>query len=108
MDGARFDSAGGWQAPPEPWTDLADDRLTAQKMAVAVRAATADRRRFEPHLAGCPHCMEYLAQIRSTIVITGQVTPDDLTEQCSLTSSTCTGGGRTTPMPGEALTCRIG
>jgi anti-sigma factor RsiW len=41
----------------------------------------ADRRRFEHHLAGCPHCTEYLAQMRATIAITGQVTPDDLTEQ---------------------------
>jgi anti-sigma factor RsiW len=23
-----------------------------------------DRRRFESHLAGCPHCTEYLAQMR--------------------------------------------
>jgi len=26
-----------------------------------------DRRRYEGHLAGCPHCTEYLAQIRETI-----------------------------------------
>jgi anti-sigma factor RsiW len=24
-------------------------------------------RRFESHLAGCPHCTEYLAQMRKTI-----------------------------------------
>ena len=41
----------------------------------------ADRRRFEKHLAICPGCTEYLAQIRATIAITGRVTPDDLTEQ---------------------------
>jgi anti-sigma factor RsiW len=41
----------------------------------------ADRRRFEKHLALCPGCTEYLAQIRATIAITGRVTPDDLTEQ---------------------------
>jgi anti-sigma factor RsiW len=39
------------------------------------------RRRFERHLAGCPHCTEYLAQIRATIRLTGRVTPDDLTPQ---------------------------
>jgi anti-sigma factor RsiW len=39
----------------------------------------ADRRRFEKHLAGCPHCTEYLAQIRATIAVAGQITPDDLT-----------------------------
>jgi anti-sigma factor RsiW len=41
----------------------------------------ADRRRFERHLAGCPHCTEYLAQMRATIELTGGVTADDLTAQ---------------------------
>jgi anti-sigma factor RsiW len=40
-----------------------------------------DRRRYEAHLAGCPHCTEYLAQMRKTIEITGTLTPDDLTTQ---------------------------
>ena len=40
----------------------------------------ADRRRFEAHLAGCPHCTEYLAQIRETIRLAGRVTPEDLTQ----------------------------
>ena len=39
------------------------------------------RRRFERHLAACPHCTEYLAQIRATIRLAGRVTPDDLTPQ---------------------------
>ena len=39
----------------------------------------ADRRRFESHLAGCPHCTEYLAQMRATIHLTGRITPEDLT-----------------------------
>ena len=37
------------------------------------------RRRFEEHLAGCPDCTEYLAQIRETIQLAGRVTPEDLT-----------------------------
>jgi anti-sigma factor RsiW len=41
----------------------------------------ADRRRFEAHLAGCPHCTEYLAQMRATIELTGDLTADDLTPQ---------------------------
>jgi anti-sigma factor RsiW len=41
----------------------------------------SQRRRFEAHLADCPHCSEYLAQIRLTIELTGSVQPDDLTEQ---------------------------
>lgn len=39
------------------------------------------RRRFEKHLSGCPHCTEYLAQIRETIRLAGRVTPEDLTPQ---------------------------
>ncbi len=38
------------------------------------------RRRFEAHLAGCPHCTEYLAQMRATIELTGSITVDDLPE----------------------------
>ncbi len=41
--------------------------------------ARADRRRYESHLAGCPHCTEYLAQMRKTIELTGTLTADDLT-----------------------------
>jgi anti-sigma factor RsiW len=41
----------------------------------------ADRRGFEHHLAGCPHCTEYLAQMRETIRLTGRLTPDDLTPE---------------------------
>jgi anti-sigma factor RsiW len=39
----------------------------------------AARRRFDAHLAGCPHCTEYLAQMRATISLTGRLTPEDLT-----------------------------
>ena len=39
----------------------------------------AARRRLEAHLAGCPHCTEYLAQMRATIGLTGRLTPEDLT-----------------------------
>jgi anti-sigma factor RsiW len=41
----------------------------------------ADRRRYEAHLAGCPHCTEYLAQMRKIIEFTGTLTADDLTPQ---------------------------
>ena len=40
---------------------------------------TADHRRFESHLADCPHCTEYLAQMRETIRLTGRLAPEDLT-----------------------------
>ena len=39
-----------------------------------------DHARLEQHLAGCPHCSEYLAQIRATIDALGRVGPDDLPE----------------------------
>ena len=39
------------------------------------------RHRFERHLAGCPLCTEYLAQMRETIRLAGRVTPEDLTPQ---------------------------
>jgi anti-sigma factor RsiW len=38
----------------------------------------ADRKRIERHLAGCPNCTEYLAQMRETIQLTGRLTPQDL------------------------------
>ncbi len=42
------------------------------------RLSRRQRRRFEAHLATCPHCTEYLAQLRETIRLTGQVTEQDL------------------------------
>jgi anti-sigma factor RsiW len=40
-----------------------------------------ERRRLERHLAGCPHCTEYLAQMRETIRLTGRIVPGDFTPQ---------------------------
>lgn len=37
-----------------------------------------DRARLEAHLAGCPHCWEYFAQIRVTISAMGSVEPESL------------------------------
>jgi anti-sigma factor RsiW len=37
-----------------------------------------DKQRFEKHLAVCPHCTEYLAQVRETIRLAGRLTPEDL------------------------------
>jgi anti-sigma factor RsiW len=36
------------------------------------------RRRFERHLRGCPHCTAYLEQIRTTIRLAGHVDPDQI------------------------------
>lgn len=40
-----------------------------------------DRERFEAHLRGCPHCSEYLRQIRATIASVGRVEPESLDPQ---------------------------
>ena len=55
--------------------------------AVALMAAylddalpQSDRTRLEGHLADCPHCSEYLAQLQVTIDALGRVEPDDLSE----------------------------
>ena len=44
------------------------------------RLSAPDRARLESHLAGCPHCSEYLAQIRATIQALGRAEPDVLTD----------------------------
>ena len=56
--------------------------------AVALMAAylddalpEVDRTRLEGHLADCPHCSEYLAQIRVVIDVSGEVTPDALDDE---------------------------
>ena len=42
------------------------------------RLSATDTQRLEAHLAGCPHCSEYLAQLRVTIDALGRADPDDL------------------------------
>jgi len=56
--------------------------------AVALMAAylddalpPSDRTRLEGHLADCPHCSEYLAQLRVVIDVSGQVAPEDLDDE---------------------------
>ena len=39
-----------------------------------------DRGRLESHLADCPHCSEYLAQLRVTIDALGHVDIDQLSD----------------------------
>jgi anti-sigma factor RsiW len=40
-----------------------------------------DRQRLETHLRGCPHCSEYLAQLRATIVALGHAEPATLSDE---------------------------
>jgi hypothetical protein len=49
-------------------------------LTALVRVA-GSRWQVEAHLAGCPHCTEYLAQMRETIWLTGRPEPEDLTGQ---------------------------
>ena len=40
-----------------------------------------ERRRFEHHLAGCPHCTAYLVQMHDTLRLTGRLVPEDLSPE---------------------------
>jgi anti-sigma factor RsiW len=51
-------------------TDYLDNQLTAD-----------DRARLEEHLAACPHCSEYLAQLKVTIDALGHAEPDALSDE---------------------------
>ena len=46
-----------------------------------------DRARLEAHLAACPHCSEYLAQMRVTIAVLGRVEPESLAPASSISSA---------------------
>jgi anti-sigma factor RsiW len=45
------------------------------------RLAAGDVQRLEVHLSGCPHCSEYLAQLRVMIDALGHADPDDLSDE---------------------------
>ena len=51
----------------ELMTDYLEDQLPA-----------GQRAKFEKHLAKCPHCTEYLEQMRTTVRVLGQVDPPAL------------------------------
>ncbi len=40
--------------------------------------SAADRQRLEGHLAACPHCGDYLAQMRRTLDVIGRIEPETL------------------------------
>jgi anti-sigma factor RsiW len=69
-------------------------RLWRRRRALVCREAVAlmsdyldgrllprDLERLEAHLAACPHCSEYLAQLRVTIDALGRAEPDALTDE---------------------------
>ena len=51
-------------------SDYLDARLSARDLA-----------RLERHLSACPHCSEYLAQLRVTIDALGRAAPDALSNE---------------------------
>jgi len=58
------------------------DQETDAELLVRLRAG--DERAFVTlvrRLAGCPHCTEYLAQMRAITELAGRLTPADLTPQ---------------------------
>ena len=48
-------------------TDYLEDRLSP-----------SDRARFDAHIAGCPHCTAYLAQMRDTVRVTGMLAEEQI------------------------------
>ena len=63
------------------------DALVCQEVVELVtdylegKLSRGDRRRFDAHLAACENCTEYLAQIRTTIRLTGRLQSSDLTPE---------------------------
>ena len=58
---------GHWAVKPEAWPE---DALTA-----------AERQEFEEHIGRCTGCHEYVAQMRTTIELTGSLSPADLSAE---------------------------
>lgn len=42
VDASRFDAGGAWRVPPEPWTDQAEDKVTAAKISARILTAIDD------------------------------------------------------------------
>jgi anti-sigma factor RsiW len=67
--------------------DASVEALSCQEVVELVTAylegalPAPDRVRFESHLATCDGCRRYLAQMETTIRLTGRVTPDDLSPE---------------------------
>jgi anti-sigma factor RsiW len=68
---------------------MTENELTCQELVELVTSylegglSPADRGRFEEHVAGCDGCTNYLEQMRTTIRLTGMLTPESLSEEAS-------------------------
>ena len=56
-----------------------------------------DRRRYEHHLKGCPHCTEYLQQMRETIRLRAGSSRRTSRHRCRPSSASSTGAGARIP-----------
>jgi len=69
---------------------MTEDRtLSCQELVELVTSylegtlSASDRARFEEHIAVCDGCTNYLEQIRTTIRLTGMLTPESLSAEAS-------------------------
>ena len=66
-----------------------DQTLTCQELVELVTSylegglSEVDRARFEEHVAACDGCTNYLEQMRTTIRLTGMLTPEELSDEAS-------------------------
>jgi anti-sigma factor RsiW len=60
------------------------DEMTCQELVEVVTAyldgvlPDSDRARLEAHVAECPYCEEYIAQMRVTVKVLGRLQPDPI------------------------------
>jgi predicted anti-sigma-YlaC factor YlaD len=66
-----------------------DGTLSCQELVELVTSylegtlAAHDRARFEEHISVCEGCTNYLEQMRTTIRVTGMLTPEQLSPEAS-------------------------
>jgi anti-sigma factor RsiW len=64
-----------------------DETITCQELVELVTAylegvlPDEERARFEDHVSGCEGCSAYLEQIRTTIRLSGMLTPESLSPE---------------------------
>ena len=67
--------------PPPPARLVCREAVELMTDYLEGALADRDRRRLETHLADCPHCSEYLAQMRQTLDLLGRIEPEELDPQ---------------------------
>jgi len=65
-------------APPEVQGLSCQELVELVTDYLEVALPPEERERFEAHLDECGNCREYLAQMRTTIELTGELTPESL------------------------------